>query len=93
MLVLSRRKGQSIKIGDTVVVHVVSVKRGTVRIAIDAPKNQKISRAVSADPDESAIASDWQAVGDDLWGGVTQELSNATADQLEALLGKLLTKR
>jgi len=45
MLVLSRKKGQSIKIGAGVVVTVCGVDRGKVRIGITAPGEIEVDRA------------------------------------------------
>lgn len=44
MLVLARRKGQKILIGDDVVVEVVEVAGRVVRLGITAPKNVPVYR-------------------------------------------------
>lgn len=44
MLVLSRRIGESIKIGDNITVKVVSLMCGKTKIAIDAPKHIDVHR-------------------------------------------------
>lgn len=44
MLVLSRRPGESITIGDDIVVTVVSIAGGQVRLGISAPRNVQILR-------------------------------------------------
>lgn len=44
MLVLSRKVGESIQIGDNIFVSVVEVKGGRVRLSFDAPKDVKIIR-------------------------------------------------
>lgn len=44
MLVLSRKIGESIWIGDDIVLRIADVKGDMVRIAIDAPKEIKIYR-------------------------------------------------
>lgn len=44
MLVLSRKIGESIKIGDNITIRVADVRGDVVRIAIDAPKEIKIYR-------------------------------------------------
>ncbi len=43
-LVLSRRVGESIHIGDDVVVTVVEINKGQVRMVFTAPKSIKIMR-------------------------------------------------
>ena len=45
MLVLSRKRLESITIGEDIVITVVQVKGGTVRLSIDAPKTVPIRRA------------------------------------------------
>lgn len=45
MLVLSRKKGEGIIIGDNIKIYIHEIKNdGTVKIAIDAPKDYKIYR-------------------------------------------------
>ena len=44
MLVLSRFDGQSLMIGDDVVITVLGVKGNQVRIGIDAPKSIEVHR-------------------------------------------------
>lgn len=44
MLVLSRKVGERIKIGDDIEIIVVEIDRGTVRLGIKAPRSTKIYR-------------------------------------------------
>lgn len=68
MLVLSRRAGESIVIGDDVVVTVLEVRGDVVRVGIDAPRSVRVHREevyrelqdanrAAAQADESAVAS------------------------------------
>ena len=68
MLVLSRRIGESIAIGDDVVVTVLEVRGDVIRIGIDAPRSVPVHRAEllaelestnrqSASPGEDTVAS------------------------------------
>jgi carbon storage regulator len=44
MLILTRRNGESLKIGDTVTVTILAVRGPQVRIGIDAPKDVMVHR-------------------------------------------------
>ncbi len=44
MLVLSRREGESIVIGNDIVVTVLEVRAGQIRIGIDAPRELQVHR-------------------------------------------------
>lgn len=52
MLVLTRKIGERIYIGDDIVVTVERIERGKVRLGINAPKSVKINRGelVDANP-------------------------------------------
>lgn len=45
MLILSRKKGESIRIGEDIEIFVTEVKGDKVRLGISAPEDMKISRA------------------------------------------------
>ena len=44
MLILTRRVGETITIGDTIIVAVLGVKGNHVRIGVDAPKDVAVHR-------------------------------------------------
>ena len=44
MLILTRREGESVLIGDDVTITVVRVKGGQVRLGVNAPKNVAVQR-------------------------------------------------
>ncbi len=44
MLVLRRKIGEGIMIGDNVTIRILSIERGDVKIGIEAPKSMKILR-------------------------------------------------
>ncbi len=44
MLVLTRKRGEGILIGDDIKVSIVEIKGGAVRIGIEAPEDKKIYR-------------------------------------------------
>jgi carbon storage regulator len=61
MLVLTRKIGEGIVIGDDVTITVVEMKGGNVRIGIDAPRSKKIYRQEIYDKivAENRDASHW----------------------------------
>lgn len=60
MLVLSRKCGEEIKIGNDVVIRVVRTQGGRVQIGVSAPQHVTIRRSecVNAGRDEILIAAD-----------------------------------
>ncbi|MFT5726675.1 MAG: carbon storage regulator [Desulforhopalus sp.] len=64
MLVLTRKLGEGIVIGDDVTITVVEVKGGNVRIGIDAPRSKKIYRQEIFDRivEENREASRWDMI-------------------------------
>lgn len=44
MLVLSRQPGESIRIGDDIMIHIVESRQGSIRIGVEAPADVKIVR-------------------------------------------------
>ncbi len=65
MLVLTRRKNQSIVIGDDIVVTVLDVKGDQIRLGITAPRNVQVYReellAALKDANTSAVLSEGAA--------------------------------
>ena len=45
MLVIARKLGERIQIGDSITVVVTRLKKGTVRIGVEAPRDVPIRRA------------------------------------------------
>lgn len=73
MLVLSRRAGESIAIGDDVTITVLDVRGDVVRIGIDAPRSVAVHRTevlvqveasnkAAASPDDDVVTSLSQAL-------------------------------
>ena len=57
MLVLSRKNGERIRIGDDITLTIVRISQGSVRVAIDAPRDVLIVREELTDfsePDQQA---------------------------------------
>ncbi len=44
MLVLTRKKGETIQIGDSIVIKVITTGRGKVKIGIEAPQATRVLR-------------------------------------------------
>lgn len=61
MLVLTRKKGEKVYIGDDVCVCIVDIDRNKVRLGIEAPRDVPVLRS------ELVPVGDWQgAYGDDV---------------------------
>lgn len=76
MLVLSRRAGESVVLGDDVTVTILEVRGDVVRVGIEAPRSVKVHRAEllaqleatnreAASPSEDVIAQLARALGPD----------------------------
>ncbi len=61
MLVLTRKAGEGIVIGDDVTIKIIELKGGGVRIGIEAPRDRKIYRQELYDKitQENLKASQW----------------------------------
>ncbi|GAB3761132.1 carbon storage regulator [Nocardioides ginsengisegetis] len=68
MLVLSRRAGESVVLGEDITITILEVRGDVVRVGIDAPRSLKVHRAEllaqleesnrqSASPSEDVVAS------------------------------------
>ena len=55
MLVLSRKVGEKIQIGDCITVTIVRVAPGVVRLGVDAPRNMTIAREELLAPRDMTI--------------------------------------
>jgi len=63
MLVLTRKPGERLVIGDNIVITVVEVKGDNVRLGIDAPREVKVYRgeifeAIAAENRQAALTTD-----------------------------------
>ena len=61
MLVLTRRAGEGIIIGDSISIKIIEIKGGGIRIGIDAPRETKIYRQEVFDriKQENVEAANW----------------------------------
>lgn len=56
MLILTRKRSETIQIGDDVVIKVIRTGRGSVKLGIDAPQNVRVLRGeLNADSEEPAM--------------------------------------
>ncbi len=77
MLVLTRRVGETIRIGDEISVRVIEIQRGQVRVAIDAPRSIPIHREEiyqQVQEENQAAATSTKGVDpSELWRGTRKE--------------------
>lgn len=68
MLVLTRKAGEGIVIGDNITVKIIEMKSGGIRIGIDAPRETKIYRQEVYDRirQENIEAARWDQVDLDI---------------------------
>lgn len=61
MLVLTRKPGEGIVVGDDISIKVIEIKGGAIRIGIDAPRDKKIYRQEIYDRivEENRNAAQW----------------------------------
>jgi len=61
MLVLTRKAGEGIIIGDDITVKIIETKGGAVRVGIDAPRSKKVYRQEIYDRivEENRNAAQW----------------------------------
>ncbi len=84
MLILSRRLGESVTIGDDIVVTVVGISGNQIRLGINAPKagrvlREEIYKAIQKENQSAATAADPKSKLEDAlkqFRGQTQEGSN-----------------
>ena len=84
MLILSRRLGESVTIGDDIVVTVVGISGNQIRLGINAPKavrvlREEIYKAIQKENQSAATAADSRSKLKDAlkqFRGQTQEGSN-----------------
>lgn len=83
MLVLTRKKGERVMIGDDIVVTVIDVRGDGVRIGFDAPRGVKIQRAevVRAVTEANTEAAANTAVTADLMAGLLAARTKPAVDR------------
>lgn len=87
MLVLTRKKGERVMIGDDIVVTVIDVRGDGVRIGFDAPRGVSIQRAevVSAVKEANTGAAASAAQTADLLVGLLSKARKTETDRSDAV--------
>ncbi|MBI3863214.1 MAG: carbon storage regulator [Planctomycetia bacterium] len=73
MLILSRKLGESVRIGDEITIRVVELRRSRVRIGIDAPLSIRVQRQEHAILEDCVGQIDDLSIGDELLLGVASD--------------------
>src|SRR6476660_6894762 len=79
MLVLSRRAGESVVLGEDVTITILEVRGDVVRVGIDAPRSLKVHRAqLPAQLEKSKRQAAWPS--EDVVASLTRALGPAATD-------------
>lgn len=76
MLVLTRKTGESINIGDDIKISIMEIKGRSVRIGIEAPKTMSIHReeVYKKIQEENMLASEWKDVNMETLGSLIRNI-------------------
>jgi len=85
MLVLTRKLGESIRIGDEIAVRVVEIQSGSVRIAIDAPREIPVHREEIWDQVQAENRQLGRAAARERPGGAVAALARAREEGREVI--------
>ncbi len=91
MLVLTRKTGQSIMIGDDIEVSVLAVSRDKIRIGITAPKEVPVFRKevwISIKDEDDPQAADGVSAAGKGRNGIEDAIIDGAAAQVEEALGR-----
>jgi carbon storage regulator CsrA len=66
MLVLTRKRDETIKIGSNIVIRVMKTRNGSVKLGIEAPAHIKVLRGEVATADEVDAGDIFAQIGDEL---------------------------
>ena len=82
MLVVTRKKGEKVLIGDDIVVTIIDVRRDGVRVGVEAPRGIRIQRHEVVEALAEANAEAAQA-GDESTGAALAEILGAHAKPVD----------
>lgn len=76
MLVLTRKTGESINIGDDIKISIMDIKGRSVRIGIEAPQSMSIHReeVYTKIQEENRLASEWREVNMETLGSLIKNI-------------------
>ena len=84
MLVLTRKRGERILVGDDIVITILDIKGDAIRIGVDAPSGVRIQRheviEAIAEANKAAAEAD-AAAGDTLAALLTETLQSPSGDE------------
>lgn len=80
MLILTRRIGESIRVGDDIVVTIFEVRGDAVRVGIDAPRSVQVHRQEVYDELKKANAAAASSVDDTALAALSLAVSGAVED-------------
>jgi carbon storage regulator len=83
MLILARKKNQSLRIGDNIIITVLDVQGDQVRLGIDAPKDIQILRQELYDAVKDSNQQAAKAVPKDDVGGLLNQVKRMQKKEIE----------
>ena len=80
MLVLTRKKGDGVVVGDNIIIKILDVSNDRIRIGIDAPPNIKISRSELYDTEKFNIQAAVNKPTSKLLSDMSKDLKRRSKD-------------
>jgi len=81
MLVLSRKSGQSIRIGKDVTVTIVRINRNSIRVGIEAPRDCRVIRGELGEREQTSLEFDLEDIEPETFESIANALAEPDTDE------------